>query len=377
MIKSILILSLCLWGTVVYAQQDSVVSNILEHISEMQQKKDSFFYAGMFPTYRQYAPSDKLKLDNSIFYTGLIAFTLRSLKPYLTSKEQLVCDSIITRAIQSYRYFRNAQGGLTFNFWQTRSPVVFPNSWFLNHFNTTDNIPDDLDDTSILWLSMDMSDSLARSLKIYIDEHANGSHRWIKNTYKTYRKRPAYSAWFGKNMPIEFDFCVFCNGLYFVFQHHLPLDSHDSASISIVRDMIIHKQLMDHPFYISPYYARPPAMLYTLARLLGKFSIPELDSLKPYLLHNAELEYHHADNAFDSLLLATSIFRLGGPHIPVPRLDRICSTLGRPYYIAFLGSVLPGIWKRILIPVPWVRYYFYCPAYNEVLYLENRVLSRT
>lgn len=372
----VLIAGLIICGVAAHAQQDSTVYTILEHIRAMQQKKDSFFIAGEFPTYRQYATSDELKPDNSIFYTGLIAFTLTYLKPYFTPQEQDICDTIISRAHRAFPHFQSTQGDLTYNFWPKENAGIYPNSWFFSQLRTTYNLPDDLDDSAILWLSMDLADSTSRSIKKLIDSHANGRHLWIRNTYSMYRRRPAYSTWFGKNMPIDFDFCVLCNGLYFVFQHHLTLDTYDSATLSVVRDMIIHKQFVSHPLYISPSYGRTPVLLYTLGRLMGKFSIPELDSLKPDLLQSAEAAYRHAGNGLDSLMLATSIIRFGGPQMAVPGLEQLRSNLNSPFYMASSALILPGLWKKLCLPMPWIRYNFYCPAYNEILFLENRIISK-
>ncbi|MGH2644726.1 MAG: hypothetical protein ACRDE2_12305, partial [Chitinophagaceae bacterium] len=196
------------------AQHASKIDSLLHQIGTLQVKTDDFYYAGSFPTYRRYGVSPKLKEDNDVFFTGLIAFTLKELKPDLAPSQRIICDTIIQRATRSYVHFKNVHDLPTFNFWRSEPPLVFPHSWFLNHFNNTKNLPDDLDDTSIFWLSMNPSDSLVRLIKELMGLHANDETMKIRNTYKKYRRYPAYSTWFGKKMPVDFDFCVLCNVLY-------------------------------------------------------------------------------------------------------------------------------------------------------------------
>lgn len=367
---------LCLLVVNAMAQHVSTIDSLLHHIEVLQVKENNFFYAGTFPTFRRYGESLKLKKDNAIFFTGLIAFTLKEISPELNPEERIICDTIIHRAIRSYAHFANMNGKPTFNFWRKEPPLVFPHSWFLNHFNQTNNLPDDLDDTSILWLSMNPSDSLTRLIKELMDLHANGEKAWIKNTYKRYRKLRAYSTWFGEKMPVDFDFCVLCNVLYFVHAYHLPLDLHDSASVELLRRMIVEKEYLKHPSYISPHYGRTPLLLYHAARLLGKFSIPALDTLKPPLLKSAELAYQHADNWLDSVLLSTAILRLGGQPAPLPSLENGTVRHQFTFFVASFSAILPGQWKKILLPVPFIKYYYSCPAYRYALYLENLAVRK-
>lgn len=360
--------------TVLKAQDKPEPGQILDELEQMQVSRDSFFYAGLFPTYRRYGAAKKWKEDNAVFFTGLIAFTLKELRPYLGQEERETCDSIIARAIRSYPHFRNRSGRPTFNFWRTDPPLVFPNSWFLNHFNETQQLPDDLDDTAILWLSMSPSDSLARLIKTLMALHANGEKNYIKNTYRKYRHIPAYSTWFGEKMPIDFDFCVLCNVLYFVHACHLPPDGHDSASADLLRRMINDNYYLDHPGFISPHYGRTPLLLYHIARLLGRFSIPALDTLKQGLLEQTYHAYQRSDNWLDSVILSTAALRLGGKCLPVSLPDGKIFQDNATFFVASFSAILPRWWKKMLLNNQLIKYYYFCPAYRYTLYLENYVL---
>lgn len=366
---------LCAGVTALMAQSSGGIDSLLGKIEQMQISKDSFYFAGSFPTYRRYGASEKMKEDNAVFFTGLIAFTLKALKHSLNPREEIICDSIIARAIRCYPHFSNANGRPTFNFWRVNPPLVFPNSWFLNHFNETQQLPDDLDDTAILWLSMDPSDSIAHLVKALMGMHANKVKGRIKNTFKKYRDLPAYSTWFGEKMPIDFDFCVLCNVLYFVHAYHLPENTHDSASVELLRRMIVNKDYIKRAAFVSPHYGRTPLLIYHAARLLGRFSIPALDSLKPQLLEQAYLAFNESDNWLDSVLLSTAIIRLGGKNLEVGFPDSASFYEDNAtFFVASFSSMLPYFWKKLLLNNQLIKYYYFCPAYRYTLFLENLVL---
>lgn len=367
---------ICLFSVRTEGQMLPGIDSLLHQVERMQVKQDDFFFRGTFPTYRRYGMSTKLKPDNSIFFSGLIAFTLKELRADLSPSQRTLSDSIIHRVVASYGHFRNVSGRPTFNFWHTSSPVIFPNAWFLNQFNESNQLPDDLDDTAILWLSMDPPDSVARLVKDLMGFHANGMQGWVRNTYRSYRHLPAYSTWFGVKMPADFDFCVLCNVLYFVCAHELSFNAHDSASVRLLNQMIVRRQYLDHAAYISPHYGRTPVLLYHISRLLASYSIPALDSLKPQLLLDARRAYSHSDNWMDSLLLSTSVLRLGGAALPPPaRLNPGFRQADPTFFVASFSAYLPGLWKKLLLHNQMIKYYFSCPAYRVVLYMENLILS--
>ncbi len=71
------------------AQQDTFATRMLSAIAAEQCQQDSFYYTGMFPCHRYYgSPRGKMKHDNNVFFTGLIAMTLGSCRA--ASPEQTV-----------------------------------------------------------------------------------------------------------------------------------------------------------------------------------------------------------------------------------------------------------------------------------------------
>lgn len=351
------------------------VDSLVHLLEGMQVARDDFYFAGTFPVYRRYGRSPRLKEDNDVFYTGLVAFTLQGIRSQLSRDSRARADTMIRRAVASYTHFRNLSGNPTFNFWQSNPPLIFPNSWFLNQFNEVNQLPDDLDDTAILWLTLHASDSVAGRVKALMEAHANGGRSWIGNTYPYYRKLRAYSTWFGVKMPIDFDFCVLCNVLYFVKMYDLPFTVQDSASVEYLRQVIVRRQYMDHASYVSPHYGRPPVLLYHITRLLTQLSVPALDTLRPQLLADARAAYAGAGNWLDSVLLSTAILRLGGSSPPLPAFSSEALQEHMPtFFVASFASYLPQFFKKMLLHSQVIKYYFSCPAYRCALYLENRVL---
>jgi hypothetical protein len=141
--------------------------------------------------------------------------------------------------------------------------------------------------------------------------------------------------------------------------------------------MIVDGDYLKHPAYISPHYGRTPLLLYHVARLLGRFSIPALDTLKPRLLREANKSYDHSGNWLDSVLLSTAIMRLGGEPPVVPPDDPAgIYQQSQTFFVASFSAFLSNAWKKILLNNQLIKYYFICPAYRYTLYLENLLLRQ-
>ena len=262
--------------------QGGVISRLLDHLENGQVKTDGFYYAGTFPTLRSWSMSpSNVKTDNAIFYTGLIVFYSPATgplsawgRPLHVRQHHCQRGRGPTYTIKIGRVYRLITSGLRTN------PSFSPHSILLDRFKDQ-QIADDLDDTSILYLGSDIPDSTAKRLKALMDSHANGwvdsrgrTHRIRSVAYRAIRHLPAYSAWFGERTPIEFDAGVFCNILYFVYADHLSLDEHDTASIQFLAYILKERKYLRDPAYASSYYPRSPVLIYHLARLLGRFDVP-------------------------------------------------------------------------------------------------------
>lgn len=323
--------------------------------------------AGIFPSTRIHASQpEKRREDNNIFFTGLIVLGLENLRPMLGGADTSLCDSIVARAKRAYPLYRNAHGRLTYNFWQTKPPVIFPGDPWLRLGNRSHALPDDLDDTSILLAGLDPPDSSARRVKALMEACAGGT---LHNGYRRYKRRGAYSTWFGKNMPLDMDASVLCNVLYWVCRSGQPWTHADSASISVLRDLVVRGRLLNDAAYASPHYARPPVVIYHYARLMSL--CPALDSVKPLLVGQAR-EALKTAVGLDRVLLSTALLRLG---VPVSQVAPGTVDLGGEdarfvFFIASFSDYFRNPFRRIFLHTALLRYEFRCDAYNRFLLLE-------
>ena len=358
-----------------------MIGKLLDRIGSQQVKQDGFYYAGMFPTLRSWSatPAD-VKTDNSIFFTALVVFTLRQMSPYLRGEEQEAGDSIMARGIRSYVHYRNRKGLPSYNFWPTDRATFFPHSVFLDRLKDSKQITDDLDDTSIMDLGTGLEDSTARKLKALMAAHANGTSSRIRNTYKQVKELPAYSAWFGRKTPIEFDAGVFCNVLYFVYANNLALNAQDSASIRFLAYVLKNRKYMGDAAYASSYYPRSPILIYHLSRLLGRFPVADLEEYKPRLRADARALLARTKDPMDRVILGTSLLRLGETTgLPDISSDLSFLSVERDpfvFYIANLSCLFPNPIRRLFLRSPLCIYHFYAPTYNDALLLEYLVLRR-
>jgi hypothetical protein len=192
----------------------------------------------------------------------------------------------------------------------------------------------------------------------------------------------AYSTWFGEKMPIEFDFGVHANVLYFVQQYQLPWSAADSATLQLMTNIIKEKQYLSLANYISPQYARPAVLLYHISRLMALKPIPQLEDLKPSLIAETEKLLLASNLFMDQVLLSTSLLRWGvqPPTISLNKSKELSSLIEDDQFVFFLaniGSMFPNSIKNTAYKTGAFRFTYHCPGYNNLLLLENLVLQQS
>lgn len=356
-----------------------LMHQLVQRIASQQVAIDGDFPAGMFPSYRRYDKRKNVfKNDDNIFYTGLIVFTLKQLQPYLPAEDQALCEKIYARAQPVYEKFRNRKGRYTYGFWQKDTPVVFPNAGWLNLMNKSHALPDDMDDTAIILLATDAADSTVKQVHALMQLYRNTYRHKVKNTYRRYKNIPAYSTWFGEKMPVDFDVCVLANVLYLVQRYNLPFTQADSASVELLRQVIVHRQHLQHAPYVSPHYSRPSILLYHLSRLMQLKPLPALDSCREQLIADAREVYRKSDNFMDKIIVSTALLRWGvkppQEHLEIDTdLQTWVERNDFVFFIANMASMLPNPLKQWLGKAGIGRFFYYCPAYNNTLLLEYLV----
>ena len=365
-----------------YANDSLVMGNLLQRIQQLQSKESRVFPKGIFPSYRLYALNkDREKADINIFFTGLIAFTLDDIKPQLSGIQQQLAGQIIANTLPVYPKFQNRKGRNTYNFWPTDTPKIFPNAGWLNMFDKSQALPDDLDDTVIMLLALNASQSTAKEVHALMQSFTNHGGKQVRNTFKDYRKIGAYSTWFGQKMPVDFDVCVLANILYFVQKYGLAWTAADSASLQLIEKVLAEKKHISDAPYVSPHYSKLPNILYHISRLMSVKPIPSLEKYKPQLIEDTKLAFSNTDSFMDEVILSTSLLRWGilppeGKARKAESLEELTEDESFSFFIANMASMLPDPLKQWMGGAGVGKFYYYCPAYNNLLLLENLALRK-
>ncbi len=367
-------------STQCFGNDSLLISQLFQNIINKQVTESKFFVEGSFICYRQHSNSPNLKQDNNIFYTALIAYTLQELKPYLTTNEKILADTIINRATKSYKYYLNKKGRLSYNFWRTdTTDNFFPNDKLLKLFRKSLKLPDDLDDTGIILATLNVDPLTAVMAHDSMQQYVNGNNNIIKNTYKKYKTIPAYSTWYGVKMPVDFDFGVHCNILSFVNKYNLQWTKADSATYDLLLKMIDEKLYVTNPKYISPYYSYTPVLLYHIARLMQSKKLPELENRKQQIINDALNELDKTENVLYKTLLATTLLKLGISTNEFTLDSTIANgSLNTDEFIYYTGHLfghLNNTIKKVASNMKATEYKWFCSAFNDCLLLEYLVLK--
>ena len=253
------------------------LDQIIQKIAHLQDSANrKYFPEGIFESYRSNHFWRYHRPDTNAFFTASTVFTLNNIREKLSSDSQKLVEQITKKAVRSYDLFKNKDGLNTYNFFQTNPSKHFPYGNILHRFNYF-KIPDDIDDTAMIFLTKPHTIEQAKWLKNKLLRHSNGYHKTIKNTFPEYQDLKAYSTWFGKDMYIEFDACALSNMIYCLLDYGLDLDQHGEDSVRYIQQVILSNQYIDQPFRVAHQYARTPLIMYHVMRLMNKFHIPELE----------------------------------------------------------------------------------------------------
>jgi hypothetical protein len=350
---------------------------LLDGLEQQQVKESSVFPAGSFPSWRRYALNGRVeKADVNPFFTGLIDFTLLNIHQYFNPDQQQQIEKIRKGCQQIYPKFANRRGRPTYNFWPTDTPRIFPNGGWLNWFDRQQALPDDADDTVILLLAQQANDSSASKVHRLLRDFANGQQQTINNTYKEFQDLPAYSTWFGKKMPVDFDVCVLTNILYFVLKYRLPWNDADSASLYLIDQLIAKDLYLTDPAFVSPHYQRVPVILYHFSRLMQLQPLPLLEKHKDKLVKETIDRLSKTTDYLDAVLLHTALLRwnIRYENSRTVDFDRWSAQIREgpfSFFVANMSSMLPGSLKSSLDKAALGKFYYNCPAYHFALVLEN------
>lgn len=367
-----------------YSYMDLTSAELLERIigkiAALQSKGEGCFDEGLFPAQRVNRSIGYVRPDTTVFFTAVVVFTLQKIKSTLPKKAQQQVEVMEEKALKTYPLFRNKDGLKTYNFWKTRPSNHFPNGYLFRRFEHF-RIPDDVDDTAMIYLTSSPTNEEVKWLKEKLILHANLTKLQVKNTYADYRNLRAYSTWFGKNMYIEFDACVLANLMYCIYEYQLPLNRHDEDSLTYIRSVIETNRYLEEPFRCAHEYPRTVPIIYHVARLMGAFVVPALEPIREKLMADTQQLLTQKQPILDEIVLKTSLIRLGGTEgITV---SRDLSTLtkadfeGFYFFIAGLLTAYEHPWLYRWAKSPLVQMRWECEAHCWTLIAEYVALSQS
>jgi hypothetical protein len=353
------------------------LDEVIERIATLQSTGDTYFEEGLFPALRTNRLLGYQRPDTTVFFTAIITFTLQKIRYLVSSKSQEIIDNIAEKAVRNYPNFQNKDGLKTYNFWKTKPSRHFPNGHVFRHFEHF-RIPDDVDDTAMIYLTSSPTREELLWLKEKLSLHANLSKQQIKNTYPDYRDLKAYSTWFGKNMYIEFDACVLSNILYCIYEYQLPINQHDTDSLKYIRSVIETDRYLTEPFRCAHQYPRTVPIIYHVSRLMGAFIIPELEPIRDKLIADTQQLLLKQTHPLDEIVLKTSLMRLGVKQVSNVEFGVSNKTDFDGFYFFIAGLLTayenPLLYRLAVSPLTQMRWE--CEAHCWTLVAEYLALQQ-
>ncbi len=346
---------------------------LIERIALCQSRGDAFFPDGIFPSYRHNKYLFYRRPDTNIFYTATIAFILNQVKDKVSTKSQQIIDEITAKAIKNYPDFQNKDGLKTYNFWKTKPSKHFPNGRIFQHLDHF-RIPDDIDDTALIYLTL---------------PHSKEDVLWLKEKVKLHcsplgvKGGGVYSTWFGKNMPIEHDVCALCNLMYLFEKYQLPHNEYDEAVFEFLKKVILGEKYITNAFEVAHNYATTPLIIYHYARLLSDFEIPQLEVCREKLIHNIKQILNNELNKMSRVILETSLMKLDKNNLSkLSTQNRTAdhSALSTPPFTYFIAGLLSSYRNPMLYffaPFKITQMEWECEAHELALLVERTVATLT
>jgi hypothetical protein len=292
--------------------------------------------------------------DNNIFASLSVCFVLDELASGVAEDEQVAVDQIKEKIIRNLPKYQTKSSRCTYNFYQKGMNDHFPYGLVMNRFRHF-KLPDDIDDTSLAFLTQNINPAPLRHLLI-LHSHQDG----------------VYDTWFGKNMPKEKDACALCNLMYLVFSSGEELNENDERTLAYLNKIIVSGEYFNKPFWVARHYGTVPLIVYHYVRLISKFDIPQLSEAKTIITKKIPEILKNEEVYLNQIILQTSGFKLG------LNLSKPSKSTEGAFY-SFIGAPfapLPFKWFRGLASKKWAVLGWKCEAHELALQLENAVCKR-
>ena len=354
----------------------SSAEELLLELKNLQSKGDCVYPKGVFPSQRYHPFLPYKREDDNLFFTASVVQMLQDLDVRLTETERALVNDIVAEAKTSYHLFQNKDSLDTYNFWQTKPSRHFPNGAFMHRFKHF-QIPDDVDDTALVFLTENASKERVSLLREKLKKHANLAYKRAFNPFEKYRDLKCYSTFFGEKMYIEFDICVLSNLMRVILLHFKDdLNEYDHDTLKFITEAIMNDEHNSLPFYSAPNYPTTELILYHVSRLIpllpleykckieGKIKadiqsrLKSISGMKKLMLENAAIKLNVEIDS--NTPVSTDVFN-----------DKSFFFFHAGMITAFENSV-----AQKLAPSGFFHLRYTSKALNRALLIENMVLKR-
>lgn len=352
-----------------------LLPQLIERIAALQSAGDRYYPAGLFPSQRVKRALGYYREDSNVFFTAIIAFTLGEIRSQLPAASQALADTILARAVNTYSLYQNKDGLPTYNFYQTRPSRHMPNGYLMRHTRHF-QLPDDADDTVLVYLTTPRTPAEDTWLKAKLRAHANTVKGLTFAGPPQFRHRKIYSAWFGEKIPIDLDASTLSNLLLWVFRKKLPLDEFDQDALAFIAHVVESGLYRRRPLSVSAYYATAPIIGYHVSRLL--MVAPGLAGCREALGRDARELLPQTTDLVEKILLGITLLRLGDP--PPALLDpawTLADVVARTRKFRFFMAPFLNYYPQTkwLATWPLSHLRWECPAHSLALVAEYLALG--
>lgn len=345
---------------------------IIKKIEEIQLLANpKYWKPGIFPNYRFNKFWFYRRNDNSIFYTASIVYILQEIMPKLSGKNQQIAKNIINKAIANYPDYQNKDGLEIYNFYPTKPSKHFAYGLIFRYFKHF-QLPDDSDDTALIYLTNIPQKKEGLWLQKKLSFHANAPHKTRAGISEANRNLPAFSTWFGKSMPIEFDTVVHSNILYTLLNYNVELNENSLASWEYIKKSIISNDYQFNPFIVSHNYANSIVIAYHVTKLISKFSLPEDEIVRKNIQDFLLVQNSNKNlNLIEKAMVITSLSKLKVNFEPQEFGYEVFNVAKK--YSFFLAGMLSAFHYKTLQKLAAFRFFhirWQCEAHSLTLLLE-------
>lgn len=323
------------------------------------------FPSGSMPSYRRYPVSGLSRADPNVFFPALVACKLTEWQSVMSQPQREKAEVIKTGITGTFELYKSRRGRMHYNFWPTQPDVAFPNGRLLHRFDFF-RLPDDIDDTALVYKARQAETAAVAALQADIETH-------LSKHYPGYPK--IYPAWLGDRMPWVTDVCAMTNLLGLFGTSGLTDSVYLVQSEQHLSEVVRKSRWRKAPYHVAPYYPDTAVVAYHLARWLADSR--ERNQLADTFLKDVQDLSTKELRPFKKMLYHVAQLRLGVANNKLYDLDLSENELHR--YPWFFGSMLSAVkpaWLRKAGGMRLFQIAHYCSAWNASLVAEYHILKK-